>query len=183
MAPEDAPQPQQSTDKRSMIALIVVDHDFGSAPAPDALPDVDQRIRVFSADLNEDQVLSGKLLAEMIVSHYLSRASEDTVLIPKIVEVYDPTYLEYRPLNHPELIDIDIRKRLGSRFRARLCWSPSSRPSAPIQKPNLLAIQGRFYAYDGGITIQGEKIEVQELPNDNPGRGTAGNVWDGAVLL
>jgi hypothetical protein len=46
----------------------------------------------------------------------------------------------------------------------------------------MLAITGRYYPFQGSVTVADRQIWVQEIPN-LPGAGTGVTGWDGALLL
>jgi hypothetical protein len=92
------------------------------------------------------------------------------------IQVYDPERSEFRCLEHPDLIDCNLVGKYGPRLRVRISLLRQGNGK------NLLAIQGRFYPYDGGLNINGVRLDVEEQQNQ-PDGGTAGNVWDGAIML
>ena len=127
------------------------------------------------------------------------------------VAVYDPALRDYVPLlwtttaaaknNNPTMGDAeeDIVERFGTRLRIRVTERPSERSSSSSsrrQPAPLLAIQGRYYEFNGVMEVRTTatkndeplRLTFAEAPNqhnDNSSSddGTGFNVWDGAVLL
>jgi hypothetical protein len=110
--------------------------------------------------------------------------------------VYDDKRNEYVLMQEPESDETsNILSRFGSRIRVRLSYRdmdscPTSnsnnyddRSGKHQDQPALLAITGRYYPFQqGGITVAGRQIRIQETPN-LPGVGTGVIAWDGALLL
>jgi hypothetical protein len=102
------------------------------------------------------------------------------------IRVYDDTRNEYI-LMQPETDETsNLLSRFGSRIRVRLlhhgidgCFSSSN---SKQDEPALLAITGRYYPFQGGVTVAGRDILIQEFVN-LPGAGTGVTAWDGALLL
>jgi predicted nicotinamide N-methyase len=102
------------------------------------------------------------------------------------IRVYDDTRNEY-VLMQPESDETsNLLSRFGSRIRVRLlrhdidsCFSSSN---SKQDQPALLAITGRYYPFQGGVTVAGRQISIQEIPNLQ-GAGTGVTAWDGALLL
>ena len=134
--------------------------------------------RIHRDDLHGDEgeLLTGTALRRLIMMDCHGTNGMMTRGID-VVEIYDKNLEGYRSLEHSDLVHRDLLKLFGSRLRVRL----SQKKRCP-KESDILAIEGRYFPYDGGITINGIRIEVEEQSND-PNQGTAGNVWDGAVLL
>ena len=134
--------------------------------------------RIHRDDLHADEgeLLTGTVLLRLIMMdcHGMNGMTTRGV---DVVEIYDKNMDGYRSLEHPDLVHRDLLDSFGSRLRVRL-----SRKKQRPKESDILAIEGRYFPYYGGITINGIRIEVEEQSND-PNQGTAGNVWDGAVLL
>lgn len=103
------------------------------------------------------------------------------------VNVYDTTKSAYASLE--ALLEEDILQQLGSRLRIHVRVSANDNnnttgDTTTNDKIQPKAIMGRFYSYNAleGLTIAGEKLRVQEIPNQQ-NTGTGVNVWDGALLL
>lgn len=95
--------------------------------------------------------------------------------------VYDDTKQEYVDQDSVD-DDCDLIARFGARVRIRVsrpkhATDDSITPSQPV-----LAIAGRFYPFNSGITVDDQWISIQETP-DSQEAGTGVMVWDGAVLL
>lgn len=92
------------------------------------------------------------------------------------VYIFDPVIRDYVPL---PLDDCNIVEHFGSRWRIRLTEDASR--SATSDKH--LAIQGRFFEFDGSLTIAREhRLEFTESPNLQS-TGTGFSIWDGTLLL
>ena len=160
-----------------VIAVVLVERDDVDL---DPATSKTIKIRIRQSDLvsrdGRGLPLTGERLYNILVSQDLRPIELDAV------DIYDFHHAAYRPLlgdDSSALRQCNLLEYIGTRFLVRLhVAKPKRRPS---DEP-LLAIEGRFYAYDGGITIEGMRIDVEEHPNE-PGQRTAGNVWDGAVLL
>jgi hypothetical protein len=110
------------------------------------------------------------------------------------IRVYDDTRNEY-VLMRPESDETsNLLSRFGSRIRVRLShhgmdicsssnnYNDTGRTRKQQDQPALLAITGRYYPFQGGVTVAGRQILIQECPN-LPGAGTGVTAWDGALLL
>jgi hypothetical protein len=102
------------------------------------------------------------------------------------IRVYDATRNEY-VLMQPESDEMsNLLSRFGSRIRVRLLRhdvdSSFSSNNSKEDQPALLAITGRYYPFQGGVTIAGRQISIQETPN-LPDGGTGVTAWDGSLLL
>jgi hypothetical protein len=102
------------------------------------------------------------------------------------IRVFDDTRNEY-VLMQPEPDEMsNLLSRFGSRIRVRLLHhdidSSFSSNNYKQDRPALLAITGRYYPFQGGVTVAGRQILIQETPN-LPGAGTGVTAWDGALLL
>jgi predicted nicotinamide N-methyase len=93
---------------------------------------------------------------------------EDTTL-----EIFDPVTNEYSELDS---VNGGIVQRFGSRIRIVV------KPRATQTKTPPLAITGRFFDFDGSLQVAGHNISIHQDVN-LPHAGTAGTVWDGAILL
>jgi hypothetical protein len=97
------------------------------------------------------------------------------------IHVYDDKRNDY-VLMQPESDEkSNLLSRFGSRIRVRLLHHDSSSNSKQDQ-PALLAITGRYYPFQGGVTVAGRQILIHETPNV-AGAGTGVTAWDGALLL
>jgi hypothetical protein len=160
-----------------VVAVVLVERDDVDV---DPARSKTMKVRIRQSDLNPvDQhglQLSGEGLYDILVSQ------DDRPIQFDAVEIYDSHHSEYRPLlgdDSSALRHCNLLEYVGTRLLVRLHYA---KPNRQHSDEPLLAIEGRFYPYDGGITIAGMRIDVEEHPNE-PGQGTAGNVWDGAVLL
>jgi len=139
------------------------------------------------------------------------RAAADSSFDQLDVAVYDPTLRDYVPLpsttaaaaapnNNPMGGDTgdDIVERFGTRLRIRVTERPSERSSSSSSRqppPPLLAIQGRYYEFNGVMEVRTTatkknetlRLTFAEAPNHHHNSssddGTGFNVWDGAILL
>lgn len=170
-----------------LVAIVFIENETG-----DSMNTATKK-RIHHADLNCDEgedsnigELTGDTLARFIIADYDGDVTAQTTTIATgnrdiyLVEIYDSNVGYYRSLKHHDLLHKDVIKLFGSRLRVRLARSQQQCQQQP--QPNLLAIEGRFYPYDGGIEMKGIRIDVEEQTND-PNQGTAGNIWDGALLL
>jgi len=103
------------------------------------------------------------------------------------MEIFDVTTSDYIEINVQDT-SCNLLERFGSRLRVRLTsiqslLNPSDKTNTNATtdiKP--LAITGRFYPFDGGITIHGHRLDIAQHPAEQ-GAGTGVTVWDGAVLM
>lgn len=106
------------------------------------------------------------------------------------ISIFDTVLNMYVPLP-PDDVGFNVVKQYGKRWRIRLAERHAT--NAQISKhqllqPPVLAIQGRYFDFDGSLTLTAANNEKQyqlqftEMPNQ-PNAGTGFNVWDGALLL
>ena len=154
-----------TNDPENVVAVIVIERDDDN-PCQSI-----SKLRVKGSDLvrHVSQKLNGEILRKILSEHEETRFETS--------EIYDTRQATYRSLEDADLVRCDLITYIGSRLRVRL-----RQMSRTQHSDETLAIEGRFYPYDGSINIVGKTIEVKEQPNE-PGQETAGNVWDGAVLL
>jgi predicted nicotinamide N-methyase len=96
--------------------------------------------------------------------------SEDNTL-----EIFDSVTNEYSDLDS---LNGGIVQRFGSRIRIVV-----KQPRATQEtKTPILAITGRFFDFDGSLQVAGHTISIHQDAN-LPHTGTAGTVWDGAIML
>jgi len=111
--------------------------------------------------------------------------------------IFDPVVREHVPLDSFAAAD-DIVERFGTRLRIRL--TEQRQPRQHASSSSLLAIQGRYFAFDGTLSVVQRRrngsghqepqqateetvtLTFAETPNQ-PNAGTGFNVWDGALLL
>jgi hypothetical protein len=160
-----------------VVAVVLVERDDVDV---DPAQSKTTKLRIRQSDLvplyRHCRQLTGEILYDILVSH------DDRPIQLDAVEIYDSHHSMYRPLpgdDSSALRHCNLLDYVGTRLLVRLHYA---KPKRQHSDEPLLAIEGRFYPYDGGITIGGMRIDVEEHPNE-PGQGTAGNVWDGAVLL
>jgi hypothetical protein len=102
------------------------------------------------------------------------------------IRVYDATRNEHVLLQPESDENSNLLSRFGSRIRVRLLQhdmkSSFSSSNFKQDQPALLAITGRYYPFQGGVTVAGRQIFIQETPNI-PDAGTGVTAWDGCLLL
>ena len=129
------------------------------------------KIRVHRNEINsKSNMCTGRDLKKII----LGRLGIDGCSTME-VELYDHENGCFLSLEHSDMVGCDLLAKFGKRLRAR-AYNNST------LEENTLAIEGRFYPFDRGLDINNKRIVVEEDPNE-PSGGTAGNVWDGAILL
>lgn len=147
-----------------MVALVVVEHEDSQGCRQS------NKIRVRRSDLAAD----GKLTVEILNRLLLDRCGTISDGSVELLDVNDNTFCSL--LEHTEWNKCDLVQSIGTRLRARIQRVHNS------DQEQRLAIQGRFYPYNGSLEIAGTSIQVDEQLN-TPEEGTAGNVWDGALML
>ena len=166
---------EQPKDDDSMVALVVVEYEDSQGSRQST------KIRVRRSDLAADGKLTGHILNRIILDR-CGTSSDGSCSVVELFDINDDktfgSLLLLLEHNHTEWRQCDLIQQIGTRLRARIIQPvPNS-----LDREERLAIQGRFYPYNGSLEIAGTSIEVNEQLN-TPEEGTAGNVWDGAIML
>ena len=141
------------------------------------------KLRVYQSDLPQDNTRSAVTVRGRDLERLVKREAQRQGMCNTIqIEIYDPELSTY--ISRDELLEEDVVQRFGSRLRIHVAALPPPTTSTDNASNNALAIMGRFYSYEEtqGITIAGQQVKVQEIPNQQ-NAGTGVNVWDGALLL
>jgi hypothetical protein len=161
-------------DDSTMVALVVVEHEDSQGSQQST------KIRVRRSDhlAHGEEFLTGPILNRILLDRCGSMEGSCAELLLDVSNNNNNT--TFSSLDHPtEWKKCDLVQKIGKRLRARII---QQRHYNSDQEQQLLAIQGRFYPYNGSLEIAGTTIQVDEQLN-TPEEGTAGNVWDGAIML
>jgi hypothetical protein len=155
---------EPNNDDSKVMALVVVEHEDSQGSRQST------KIRVRRSDL---ATVDGKLTGQILNRILLDRCGSDGSV--ELFDFNDNTFYSLLE-HHTEWRQCDLVDHIGTRIRARIQRVHNS------DQEQRLAIQGRFYPYNGSLEIAGASIQVDEQLN-TPEEGTAGNVWDGAIML
>lgn len=146
------------------------------------------------------QTLQTKIRQHLTASPHIDNNNNDDYQVR--TAIFDPVVREHVPLDSFAATD-DIVERFGTRLRIRLTEQPRQQAGTSEPQQPLLAIQGRYFAFDGTLPIVKRRTRIPapsetetkeqareemvtltfaETPNQ-PNAGTGFNVWDGALLL
>jgi predicted nicotinamide N-methyase len=185
-----------------VVLIAVIDWDPQSTTSSSGSGNTIRKLRIRRRDLEtpssptRPSVCTVRDLRTCLRSSLIARSSSDNapnVRVDKQVDkkyldirVYDDARNEYILMQSESDETSNLLSRFGSRIRVRLlhhdidsCFSNSN---SKQDQPALLAITGRYYPFQGGVTVAGRQILIQETPN-LPGAGTGVTAWDGALLL
>jgi hypothetical protein len=158
----------------SKVALVFVEYEDSQGSRQST------KIRVRRSDLvaHGEEFLTGPILNRILLDRCGNDGDGDGSSV-ELFDFNDNTFCSL--LEHcTEWRQCNLVKRIGTRLRARIIQQRV--PNHSADQEERLAIQGRFYPYNGSLEIAGTSIQVEEQLN-TPEEGTAGNVWDGAIML
>jgi hypothetical protein len=166
--------------KMALVVVVVVQHEDSEGSLQST------KIRVRRSDLpHGEEIITGQILNRIIRNRCGTSSSDDGCSASAesaSAELFDSNINTFCSLDHAEWRQCDLIQRIGTRrLRARIQRLPNS-DQEQHQHQQRLAIQGRFYPYNGSLEIAGTTIQVDQQSNA-PEEGTAGTVWDGAIML